>query len=184
MRRIVPIPRLPVTISWALLSAANWHITSPGVLCSFLYNSNLIWKIKIKNSFTVILVKHLDKLIGHFASAGAYHPPGLRLCQCRLNYTMGLFWKTNADPYTDPVTCKVTCDGKRKKVYLYHVTKFPFTCRLLFIKITWNSVDSRQTIILIVHQGGFGHFTTIPRYFRKFSKATDDSRRLSKISED
>ena len=58
----------------------------------------------------MILVKHLDKLIGHFASAGAYHPPGLRLCQCRLNYTMRLFWKTNADP--------VTCDGKFKRVFV------------------------------------------------------------------
>ena len=37
----------------------------------------------------------------------------------------------------------------------------------------------------LVYQGVFGHFETIPDYFiRRFPKATDDSRRLSKISED
>ena len=39
-------------------------------------------------------------------------------------------------------------------------------------------------LFCLVYQGVFGHFTTIPDYFRRSPKTTNDSRRLSKISED
>ena len=42
----------------------------------------------------------------------------------------------------------------------------------------------RPILFCLVYEGVFGHFTTIPDYFRRFPKATDDSRILSKISED
>ena len=42
----------------------------------------------------------------------------------------------------------------------------------------------RPILFCLVCEGVFGHFTTIPDYFRRFPKATDDSRILSKISED
>ena len=35
----------------------------------------------------------------------------------------------------------------------------------------------------LVYQGGFGHLSTIPDYFRRFPKATDDSQRLTKRSD-
>lgn len=35
----------------------------------------------------------------------------------------------------------------------------------------------------LVYQGGFGHLSTIPDYFRTFPKATDDSQRLTKRSD-
>ena len=46
------------------------------------------------------------------------------------------------------------------------------------------TAPKRPILFSLVYQGVFGHFTTIPDYFRRFPKAIDDSRILSKISED
>ena len=47
------------------------------------------------------------------------------------------------------------------------------------------TAPKRPILFCLVCQGVFGHFATIPDYFiRRFPKATDDSRRLSKMSED
>ena len=164
MRRIVPIPRLPVTISWALLSAANWHITSPGVLCSFLYNSNLIWKIKkivsqqfwssIWINWSVILLQQ--------------EPITLQAWDC----VSVVYYGTVLENECWPSHLR----RQTANVYLYHVTKFTFTCRLLFIKNTWNSVDLRQTITLntsffwlcSMKQLNFRHYTpTVKNYLKQ-----------------
>ena len=41
----------------------------------------------------------------------------------------------------------------------------------------------RPILFCLVYEGVLGHFTTIPDYFRRFPKATDDSRRLTKRSD-
>ena len=45
------------------------------------------------------------------------------------------------------------------------------------------TASKRPISFCLVYQGVSGHFTTIPDYFRRFLKAIDDSRILSKISE-
>ena len=45
------------------------------------------------------------------------------------------------------------------------------------------TAPKRPILFCLVYQRVFGHFTTIPDYFRRFPKVPEDSRRLSKISE-
>ena len=46
------------------------------------------------------------------------------------------------------------------------------------------TTPKRPILFCLVYQGVFDHFPAIPDYFIRFSKATDDSRRLSKIFQD
>ena len=53
-----------------------------------------------------------------------------------------------------------------------------------FFRKEAKTASKRSMLFCLAYQGVFGHFTTIPDYFRRFLKATKDSRRPSKISED
>ena len=46
------------------------------------------------------------------------------------------------------------------------------------------TAPKRPKFFRLIYQGVFGHFTTILDYFRRPPKATEDPRRLPKISED
>ena len=51
---------------------------------------------------------------------------------------------------------------------------------VIFFQKEAKTAQKRPILFCLVYQGVFGHFTTIPDYFRRFPKATDDSRRLTK----
>ena len=55
---------------------------------------------------------------------------------------------------------------------------------VIFFRKEAKTAAKRPKLFCLVYRGIFGHFTTMPDYFRRFPKATDGSRRLSKISEE
>ena len=54
---------------------------------------------------------------------------------------------------------------------------------VIFFQKEANTAQKGPILFCSVYQGVFGHFTTIPDYFRRFPKATDDFRRLTKRSD-
>ena len=57
-------------------------------------------------------------------------------------------------------------------------------CNIKFFFQEEKNRGQKSQIILFSISGNFGHFPTIPDYFRRFPKTTEDVRRLEKISED
>ena len=53
-----------------------------------------------------------------------------------------------------------------------------------FLQKKAKTAPKRSMIFCLVYQGIYGHFYVNSGFFRRFPKATDDSRRLSRISED
>ena len=66
----------------------------------------------------------------------------------------------------------------------FNTNRRKFFETLNFFQKEAKTAPKRPILFRLVYQGVFGHFTTILGYFRKFPKATDNSRRLLKISED
>ena len=55
-----------------------------------------------------------------------------------------------------------------------------FEIVIFFFQKEEKTASKRPVLFCLVYQGVSGHFTTILDYFRRFPKATDDSRILSK----
>ena len=124
---------------------------------------------------------------------------------------MRLFWKTNADPVTcdgkfkrvfvkrDQVSLYLSfsrqttilntsffwfCNMKQLNLRYFNSNSKKIFETVIFFQKEAKTAPKRPILFCLVYQGVFGHFTTIPGYVRKLPKATDDSRRVSKFSED
>ena len=67
--------------------------------------------------------------------------------------------------------------------YLDNSNSNKFFDRVIFFQKEAKTAQKRPIIFSLVQQGVFGYFTTIPDFFGRFPKATDDSRRLTKYSD-
>ena len=76
------------------------------------------------------------------------------------------------------------CNTKQLNFRYFNTNSNKFFETVNFFQKKANTAPKRPISFFSVYQGVFGHFTTIPDYFRRFPKATDDSRRVSKICED
>ena len=76
------------------------------------------------------------------------------------------------------------CNTKHLNFRHFNTNSKKFFKTVYFFQKEAKTALKRPILFCLVYQGVFGHFTTIPDYFRRFPKATDDSRRVSKICED
>ena len=76
------------------------------------------------------------------------------------------------------------CNMKQLNFRHFNTNSKKFFETVNFFPKEAKTARNRPILMCLVSQGVFGHFTTIPDYFRRFPKATNDSRRLSKISKD
>ena len=76
------------------------------------------------------------------------------------------------------------CNKKQLNFGHFNTSGKNFFERVNFLRKEAKAAPKRPILFCLVYQGVFGHFTTIPDYFRRSPKTTYDSRRLLKISED
>ena len=76
------------------------------------------------------------------------------------------------------------CNMKQLNFRHFNTNSKKFFETVNFFQKEAKTAQKRPIIFCLEYQGVFGHFTTIPDFFGSFPKATDDSRRLSRISED
>ena len=76
------------------------------------------------------------------------------------------------------------CNIKQSNFWHFNTNSKKFFATVNFFQKEAKTAPKRPILFCLVYQGVFGHFTTIPDYFRRFPKATDDSLRLAKISKD
>ena len=75
------------------------------------------------------------------------------------------------------------CNMKQLNFRHFNTNSNKFFDTVIFFQKEAKTAQKRPIIFSLVHQGVFGHFTTIPDFFGRFPKATDDSRRLTKYSD-
>ena len=56
--------------------------------------------------------------------------------------------------------------------------------KLIFSQIEAKTAPKRPILFCLVYQGVFGHFATIPDYFRRFPKTNEEVRSLPKMSDE
>ena len=73
-----------------------------------------------------------------------------------------------------------------KQLNFRHVntTSKKFTVTVNFFQKETKTAPNRPILFCLVYQRVFGHFATIPDYFRTFPETTEDPRRLPRMSED
>ena len=79
------------------------------------------------------------------------------------------------------------CNMKQLNFRHFNTNSKKFFETVIFFSKEAKTAPNRPTLICLVYQGVFGHFTTIPDYFRRSPKATDDSedcRRFRKTNEE
>ena len=76
------------------------------------------------------------------------------------------------------------CNMKQLNFRHFNTNSKKISLKHFFRKEDAKQAPKRPILFCLVYQQVFGHFTTNPDYFRRFSKATYDSRGLPKIFED
>ena len=75
------------------------------------------------------------------------------------------------------------------KMKQFNFRHFNTDCKKFFETVNYSHKEAktapkRPILFCLAYQGVFGHFMTIPDYFRKFPRAPEDSRRFPQINEE